>query len=441
MPGFTCCVPHCYNNNKKDRHLSFYRFPADTEERKIWVDSIGRAGKKGKFSRFEPTIGHRVCSEHFEGGKKTYDNRRPTVFTYKKEKVTQSRRTLIRQTPPVTESALSENAKRDVGHHDDHSYSMPHSDMENLLKAVKEKSGIIHEMEDKLSDIQKELSETIQHLKQCQTDLEQTKNNAEENDVWEERYKDLHKKLEEEKRKENTFSMESLKEKPEAIKFYTGFSSYAEFKNFHDFLSPDISDMHYWGSTYHDKDTPRGKYTRSLDSEDELLLVLARLRVGLLEEDLAFRMGVGVATVSRICRTYFELMHFRFRQLPIWPSKEIVEATMPQCFKEEYPSTRVILDCTELFIERPSGYVTQSETYSSYKSHNTAKGLVGIAPNGFITYVSDLAPGRMSDKEMTELSGLVDLMDEGDSVMADRGFLIDEYLAKRKTENCPDCSD
>jgi hypothetical protein len=37
----------------------------------------------------------------------------------------------------------------------------------------------------------------------------------------------------------------------------------------------------------------------------------------------------------------------------------------------------------------------------------------------------------MSDQEVTVNSGLIDDLSRGDSVMADRGFLIDEYLAKK----------
>ena len=27
--GYTCCVPGCYNNTKKNRELSFYKFPRE----------------------------------------------------------------------------------------------------------------------------------------------------------------------------------------------------------------------------------------------------------------------------------------------------------------------------------------------------------------------------------------------------------------------------
>lgn len=80
------------------------------------------------------------------------------------------------------------------------------------------------------------------------------------------------------------------------------------------------------------------------------------------------------------CTTWINFLYHTLKQLPIWPSSKVVQETMPACFKEHYPNTRVILDCTEIFIQMPSSFRAQSQTYSSYKSHNTAKGLIGIAP-------------------------------------------------------------
>ena len=76
-----------------------------------------------------------------------------------------------------------------------------------------------------------------------------------------------------------------------------------------------------------------------------------------------------------------------------------IAVTMPKQFKEAYPTTRVILDCTELFIEMPTSARTQSATVSNYKHKNTAKGLVGIATNGMVTFVSDLYTGRISGQK------------------------------------------
>ena len=82
---------------------------------------------------------------------------------------------------------------------------------------------------------------------------------------------------------------------------------------------------------------------------------------------------------------------------------------MPACFKQLYPTTRVIIDATEIFIETPSLPELQQMTYSSYKNHNMYKALIGISPGGAITFVSKLFPGSISDKELTRKSGLLDL--------------------------------
>ena len=62
------------------------------------------------------------------------------------------------------------------------------------------------------------------------------------------------------------------------------------------------------------------------------------------------------------------------------------------------------------------------------KNHNTYKALIGISPGGAITFVSKLFPGSISDKELTRKSGILDLLESGDSVMADRGFDIQDDL-------------
>ena len=156
-----------------------------------------------------------------------------------------------------------------------------------------------------------------------------------------------------------------------------------------------------------------------------------------MEVDLATRAGVSQSQISRIFVTWVDFLHSRLRGYPIWPTRESVDITMPTAFKELYPTTRVIIDCSELFIETPSSFRSQSATYSSYKHHNTAKGLVGISPSGAVTFVSDLYSGRSSDQQITLECGILDLLQSGDSVMADKGFEIESDLPKGVSLNIP----
>ena len=100
---------------------------------------------------------------------------------------------------------------------------------------------------------------------------------------------------------------------------------------------------------------------------------------------------------------------------------------MPQSFKKSYPTTRCIIDATETFIQMPSDPQTQQLTFSSYKNHNTFKALVAIIPTGGISFVSKLYGGNISDRQLTEMSGLPDL-ETGNSVIANQGCTIADLL-------------
>lgn len=67
-----------------------------------------------------------------------------------------------------------------------------------------------------------------------------------------------------------------------------------------------------------------------------------------------------------------------------------------------------------------------------FQRHNTAKGLISIAPHGAVTFVSELYGGHCSDKANVENCGILQLLEEGDSIMADIGFEIQDLLAKKK---------
>ena len=67
--------------------------------------------------------------------------------------------------------------------------------------------------------------------------------------------------------------------------------------------------------------------------------------------------------------------------------------------------------------------------------------LVGIMPSGAITFLSKLYSGSISDPAIVKQSKFVDKIEEGDDVMAVRGFNIRHLLLKKKaTLNIPSFS-
>ena len=84
---------------------------------------------------------------------------------------------------------------------------------------------------------------------------------------------------------------------------------------------------------------------RSTSPEQELFMVLARMRCGLLLQDPAHRYGMSTMNVSWFWITWLNFLHQQLRALPIWPTRTFVDDNMPACFSQRFPETRVILDC------------------------------------------------------------------------------------------------
>ena len=224
------------------------------------------------------------------------------------------------------------------------------------------------------------------------------------------------------------------------FKFYTSFPNYATFKVFFGYLQPACNFLMYIGSnnTEHVSETQeKHGRIRSLPPEQELFMILVRLRCGLLGLDIASRFGISQVQYSRIETTWLGFLYHRLRALPIWASREHVQQTMPQAFKDGYPNTRVVFDCTEIYIEMPTSFRSQSATYSSYKNHNTAKGLIGISPARYPTFISELYAGRSSDKQVTRDCRILNMLEPGDDVMADRGFDIEGDMTDGVKLNIP----
>ena len=211
------------------------------------------------------------------------------------------------------------------------------------------------------------------------------------------------------------YGCDLIKDNDTATKFYTGLPSWDMYMLIFNFVAPYI---------------PRIRKSRSkLTLQDEFLMVLMRLRLNLLITDISYRFEISNSTVTSIFHQWIEILYLRIKFLVMWPSRDILQHNIPQTFKEAYPSARCIIDCFEIFMERPYSFEAQAQTYSNYKKHNTVKVLIGISPCGTISFLSKCWGGRVTDKFITRESGFLKLIDPGDVIIADRGFDIGDDIA------------
>ena len=173
---------------------------------------------------------------------------------------------------------------------------------------------------------------------------------------------------------------------------------------------------------------------------NEVLFVLMKLRHNFGFTDLSFRFEKSSTQLRRIFYPILYLLHrviFVAGLQSVFPSlKKIRDHPRPETFKD-FDSVRVIIDCTEVKATSPSNMSDKASVYSHYKSNYTFKALVGISPNGWITFVSELYGGSVSDKEITRNCGILDLLSPGDTVMADKGFRIHDILPPGVSLNIP----
>ena len=204
------------------------------------------------------------------------------------------------------------------------------------------------------------------------------------------------------------------------------------------FVLCHAEDMSYWSLNVHGtlsnsaentqmSSKSTGYTERALSKMDELFLTLVKLCFGLPLHHVANLFNISSSTVSRVFTSWINLLYFVLGSINFWLPKHVIQETIPDSFRK-FPSTRVILDATEFEIQTPSSLLRQSQVFSQYKSTTTAKALLGIAPSGSVTFVSQLYTGGISDEEITKQSGILSLLERGDNVMADGGFVINDLL-------------
>ncbi|XP_069122148.1 uncharacterized protein [Argopecten irradians] len=403
--GSYCCVPECHNQSGSDtKKRSYYRFPPEgSKQFKLWMTAIRR-------DQWIYKSWNRICSDHFINGEKGLDPSHPgyvpTIFPFKKQPNSRKSATSSR---PIVQYDLKQQStprKKKKSETTAPNYFSPDQPEGHDYLVTKE-----IEVDDSMKQYLPEIEEKIKELTEIKT-----------------RYEAMKIQL---------LNIEEMKDSPKDVQFWTGFPNYSTFLAVYAFLEPRARTLKYWkgqstiasenfSKSYINKPGP----DRKLSLKEEFFLTMIRLKVGLLTEDLAKRFNVSTGSISSIFTSWVNLMYTDLKLLCELPSGEILEQNQSHAMGSTFQDVRVILDCTELFVQNPSKLDARKQAFSNYKHHMTYKFLVGISPQMGVTYVSKMYGGRASDKFITSDSEnlLHNLEENKGSVMADRGFLIEGIM-------------
>lgn len=169
-----------------------------------------------------------------------------------------------------------------------------------------------------------------------------------------------------------------------------------------------------------------------LSRKERLILTMVKLKLDVSYITLAALFNIS----GQLCKTYFfdmlTVLSKVLKHCIYFPTSEEISKNIPESFKC-FAGCRVILDCIEITIQKPSCLCCRIKFYSQYKRNPTVKFMTGVSPAGTITFISNAYGGRASDKLIFEESNIINLLDANkDSIMVDKGFLIDDICAMFK---------
>lgn len=140
-----------------------------------------------------------------------------------------------------------------------------------------------------------------------------------------------------------SLSENSFRNDPEKVRFYTGLPNYFVFETVMWLLAPHMNGT---------------KNMVKLSKFQQLLLTLMRLRLDLKNQDLAYRFGVKVGTVTRTVLRMVNVMSTTLVPTAVfWPSRAELRKNLPAALHSTYPDCAVIIDCFRVTLEKPGSEV------------------------------------------------------------------------------------
>lgn len=212
--------------------------------------------------------------------------------------------------------------------------------------------------------------------------------------------------------RDSEISLDGFRGNDEKTAFFFGLSSFAAMESLFIEINQYLPEC-------------RGK----LSKFDVFFITLNRLRMSTSFTYFKYKFHLSHQTISKYFHKCLFVLHSSLRSLVYWPERSLLKSAMPNIFKQNFGNNvTVIVDCFEIAIQTSSQKKAACQTWSTYKHSQTVKFLIGISAVGHIMFISPGFVGRASDKQVTTDSGLLSHLQEGDLVLADRGFLIHDEL-------------
>ena len=100
----------------------------------------------------------------------------------------------------------------------------------------------------------------------------------------------------------------------------------------------------------------------SLSKFEEFMVTFMKLRLSLCDQDLGYQFGVHQSTISRIFHRWIDIMFIKLKPLIKWPDGKELQKSMPIDFCSNFKRCVVIIDCFEIFCERPYPLKARAQT-------------------------------------------------------------------------------
>ncbi|XP_066600582.1 uncharacterized protein [Prorops nasuta] len=445
MSHTNCCVVGCKNNGINSG-CKFYRFPSarhKLQQREKWISAVRKINSDGLL--WIPKRWSYICSDHFIGGVKRDEinapNYSPTIFPpiYKVDEKKQQaaikrhsrfmmRRQKKNETPhsqSLNEQDTSENNNAIACNVNNEFINEYHTNVnyepeQNIIPKIVVDAECQAEIFCK--DMQFQITLICNRLvfsdkSYCDVEVQTVIITDSNPTIYISQKKLKNKGCGTAPKSFEDKYTEAKIEQEKSISFFAGFTTIQKEQQLLDLAGITFENFYFLLKRLNKS----GNNSR-ISQENKLLIFLMKMKLGLTFSALSVLFCVHRTSISKIFYTTLHHLSCATSDLVFWPCKNVVKRTIPDYFKPDYANTRVIIDCTEFRIEVPISVENRVYCYSHYKRGFTAKLLVGITPSGFISFKSKVAGGRKSDTQLTVESGLIDLLEEGDVVLADKGF-------------------